>query len=116
MGGGSLCNFAWGDKPIPASNIIVLFNKGRGWVFVCCGDLLLMRCKRCIKKAKNVAEGYYNYLFGPVDVRAEERRRICLECQEHQKVIGAIFCKICKCFIPAKAYVEKEKCPLNKWS
>ena len=26
-----------------------------------------------------------------------------------------LFCKICKCFIPAKAYVEDEKCPLDKW-
>lgn len=26
-----------------------------------------------------------------------------------------IFCRICKCFIPAKARVEDEQCPLKKW-
>lgn len=26
-----------------------------------------------------------------------------------------IFCQICKCFIPAKARVKDEKCPLKKW-
>ena len=26
-----------------------------------------------------------------------------------------LFCRLCKCFIPAKARVEKEKCPLDKW-
>ena len=27
-----------------------------------------------------------------------------------------LFCRICKCWLPAKAYVKNEKCPLNKWS
>ena len=26
-----------------------------------------------------------------------------------------LFCKLCKCFIPAKARVKEEKCPLGKW-
>jgi len=26
-----------------------------------------------------------------------------------------LFCRLCKCFIPAKAKVENEKCLLNKW-
>ena len=26
-----------------------------------------------------------------------------------------LYCRICKCFIPAKARVEEMKCPLDKW-
>lgn len=26
-----------------------------------------------------------------------------------------LFCRLCKCYIPAKASVEDEKCPLDKW-
>jgi len=26
-----------------------------------------------------------------------------------------LFCRVCKCFIPAKARIESEKCPLGKW-
>jgi len=26
-----------------------------------------------------------------------------------------LFCKVCKCFVPAAAYVPDKKCPLNKW-
>ena len=27
-----------------------------------------------------------------------------------------LYCRLCKCFIPAKARVENETCPLNKWA
>lgn len=27
-----------------------------------------------------------------------------------------LFCRICKCWLPAKTYVKNEQCPLNKWS
>ena len=27
-----------------------------------------------------------------------------------------LFCRICKCWLPAKTYVKTEQCPLNKWS
>ena len=26
-----------------------------------------------------------------------------------------LFCRICKCFVPAAARVKKKKCPLEKW-
>jgi hypothetical protein len=26
-----------------------------------------------------------------------------------------LWCSICKCYIPAKARVEEEHCPLGKW-
>jgi len=30
---------------------------------------------------------------------------------KHEK----LFCMICKCWLPAKAEIKNEKCPLNKW-
>jgi hypothetical protein len=27
-----------------------------------------------------------------------------------------LFCRVCKCWLPAKTYVKNEQCPLNKWS
>ncbi len=26
-----------------------------------------------------------------------------------------LYCRLCKCFVPAKARVTEEKCPLDKW-
>jgi len=26
-----------------------------------------------------------------------------------------LFCRLCKCYVPAKARVENEKCPLGRW-
>lgn len=26
-----------------------------------------------------------------------------------------LFCRICKCFVPAKAMVKEEECPLGRW-
>ncbi|HIJ67727.1 MAG TPA: hypothetical protein HPP51_05525 [Planctomycetes bacterium] len=35
--------------------------------------------------------------------------------QEQARGRRNLFCRICKCFIPAKARVQSEKCPLGKW-
>ena len=35
--------------------------------------------------------------------------------QEQAKGRRNLFCRICKCFVPAKARVENEKCPIGKW-
>ena len=35
--------------------------------------------------------------------------------QELSKDRRNLFCRKCKCFIPAKAKVKKEKCPEGKW-
>ena len=34
--------------------------------------------------------------------------------QEYEKG-RKLFCRICKCWLPAKSYVINEKCPLVKW-
>lgn len=37
-----------------------------------------------------------------------------LDKKDHQKE-KRLFCRICKCWLPAKSYIKDEKCPLNKW-
>ena len=34
---------------------------------------------------------------------------------EQEKGRRRLYCRICKCFIPGKARVENENCPLGKW-
>lgn len=34
----------------------------------------------------------------------------------HDKKRKTIFCRLCKCPIPEKAWVEDTKCPLGKWA
>ena len=35
--------------------------------------------------------------------------------QEKRRARRGIYCRICKCYIPAKARVAEEKCPRGKW-
>lgn len=51
---------------------------------------------------------------------AEERAKICNECDEVKEAIGSIngtrYCSKCGCLIEAKIYSYKEgPCPLGKW-
>ncbi|MCK4959193.1 MAG: hypothetical protein KAT00_07325 [Planctomycetes bacterium] len=34
--------------------------------------------------------------------------------KEYRKGAG-LYCRLCKCFIPAKARNKEKKCPLNRW-
>lgn len=35
--------------------------------------------------------------------------------QQNQRDQRQFFCRICKCFIPAKVRIKDETCPLGKW-
>jgi hypothetical protein len=35
--------------------------------------------------------------------------------KQNYKPGAKLFCAVCKCWLPAKARVKDEKCPLNKW-
>ena len=50
-----------------------------------------------------------------VKEEAHRRQRICMECPEMGSTIGAKFCKVCKCLLRPKSYIEDAKCPLGKW-
>ncbi len=78
-----------------------------------------MACKSC-KKAKNIVHGFAT--LGRDVIKGENkyeftdsRVRICQKCDKRYWIGRALWCKLCKCFVPAKARVPDEKCPINKW-
>lgn len=77
----------------------------------CCGK----KAKQIFDKGKNIAVGYTNYTRGKKFEFTDSRIRICQKCEKNYWIKKTLWCSICKCFIPAKTRVEKEKCPLDKW-
>lgn len=43
--------------------------------------------------------------------KRNSRMDICKTCNN----LKFLFCNECKCYMPAKTWLEKEKCPINKW-
>lgn len=81
----------------------------------CCGE-----AKRGIKstatKVRQIATGYINLASGKEYEFTAERIRACRRCGDRHWIKRALFCSICKCYIPAKARVEENTCPAGKWS
>jgi len=73
-------------------------------------------CGKTIKKARNIATGYTNLVRGKKYEFTDDRVRTCQKCDKNYWIGRTLWCSICKCFIPAKARVEDEKCSLGKWS
>lgn len=71
----------------------------------CCGK----------NKIANIARGYSALAIGKKYEFTDSRIRICHKCEHKYWVAKTLWCKICKCFIPAKARVKEESCPLGKW-
>ncbi len=74
----------------------------------------------CCGKAKNIVHGFKTLAVDKVTrankyVFTDSRVRICQKCDERKWIGRSLWCKLCKCFIPAKARVPDEKCPLKKW-
>lgn len=61
-----------------------------------------------------IVQGWKNYVFPDkvVEKKAKERLKICLGCS---KISKRYFCKICRCYMPAKVRSPKSNCPINKW-
>jgi len=72
-------------------------------------------CKDKIKKAGNIVKGNINVVRGKKYEFTDDRIRICQGCEKNYWVGRTLWCSICKCFIPAKATIKEEKCPLDKW-
>lgn len=73
-------------------------------------------CGKTIKKVKNIATGYKNLAVGKKFVFTDSRIRICQKCDKNYWLGKTLWCSLCWCFIPAKARVPDEKCPLGKWA
>jgi len=79
-----------------------------------------MACKSC-KKAKQIVKGFTTLAVDTVNgvdkyEFTDERVRACQTCDDNEWIFRRLMCKHCKCYIPAKARVPDEKCPLGKWS
>lgn len=74
----------------------------------------------CCKKVKNIAHGF-KVLVGDKITHVnkyeftDDRVRICQTCDGNNWIARRLMCKHCLCYIPAKARVPDEKCPLDKW-
>ena len=74
----------------------------------CCG-------KNKIQKAVNIAKGFTALATGKKYEFTDSRIRVCQQCEDNYWLGKRLFCSKCKCYIPAKARVKDELCPLDKW-
>lgn len=80
----------------------------------CCGKAKSV-VKKIGKKAQNIAVGYTNLARGRKYEFTDDRIRTCQKCEKNSWIGKSLWCSICKCFIPAKARVKNEKCPMGFW-
>lgn len=73
------------------------------------------KIRKIVGKIKNIIVGNVRAFGGVNYTFADDRERECWKCKESYWILKSVWCKICKCYIPAKARVKEEKCPLNKW-
>lgn len=65
-------------------------------------------------KVERIVEGWGNYIFRTSETEsiALQRAKVCAVCTENKRE----WCKVCKCFIPAKTRSLAESCPKNLWN
>lgn len=77
----------------------------------CCG-------KKLVQTGVNIVKGYTALATGKKYEFTDARLAVCRTCDKgyfKKERIWRLFCAECKCFIPAKARVKDEQCPLNRW-
>jgi len=70
-----------------------------------------MKC--CKSKLELIVEGWSGLVFKTKATQevAESRAKICAVCQQNENN----WCKICKCYIPAKVRSKSSECPSKLW-
>ena len=70
-----------------------------------------MKC--CKSKFELIIEGWTGLIFKTERTKqiAEQRAKICAICEQNKDN----WCKICKCFIPAKVRSRNSECPSKLW-
>ena len=76
----------------------------------------------CCGKIKNIAKGYTGHVIEKTTGKqvmkyayTDDRVRVCQKCDKNYWIKKTLWCSICKCFVPGKARIDNEKCPLDKW-
>jgi hypothetical protein len=81
--------------------------------------------KNAAVKASHIAQGFTSLAVESVTgvevlkyARTDERIAICRTCEfaDWRNNNKRLWCGKCGCFVPAKARVEKEKCPMGFWA
>jgi hypothetical protein len=78
----------------------------------CCG-------KKLVQEGINIVKGFSALAAGKKYEFTDSRIAVCRTCDKgyfKKEKYVRLFCSECKCFIPAKARVKDEHCPLGKWS
>jgi hypothetical protein len=73
------------------------------------------KTKEILTTTKHIAQGFSRLARGQKSAFTDDRIRVCQKCEDNYWIGRTLWCKICKCFVPAKARVQEEKCPLDKW-
>jgi len=76
----------------------------------CCG-----KARAAVGTVKQITEGYVNLARGKDYEFTVARIKTCHKCDEQYWLGKRLFCSKCKCYIPAKARVKENTCPLKKW-
>ena len=72
-------------------------------------------CEKTTKKIKNVAAGYTNLVLNRHVEMAKKRAVICVGCIYNYYLGRTLWCKICKCWIPAAVRAGQKECPKGFW-
>ncbi len=80
----------------------------------CCGKAK-QKVRSAVKTARQITTGYVNLARGKEYEFTKERVRTCRKCDDHYWIKHALFCSICKCYVPAKARVKENTCPRGRW-
>ena len=78
------------------------------------------KAKHVVKKAGHIAEGFSRLATDTIGITekyefTDDRVRICQKCDRNQWRGRTLWCQECGCFVPAKARVTAETCPLGLW-
>lgn len=68
-----------------------------------------------LKKVWNIIKGWYYKLFNKKQSIAEERLKICNQCDNRTKSALGDTCSLCGCVLDAKTRVKDEYCDIDKW-
>lgn len=70
----------------------------------------------CCKKVKHIATGWASLVSErSIGRQAKKRLAICRNCKSNRWRGLRMWCRECRCYIPAKVRVAEEKCVLGKW-
>ena len=76
----------------------------------CCG-----KTKKIINTGVNIAQSYTALIAGKKCKGADARVRVCRTCEFNYWIGKSLWCRLCKCYMPAKAAKLENECPKDKW-